>query len=272
MSDQVENTNEFDNVTFENQDTTDIKRQIKEMEYTTKIDHLDEHEPESGFRYGIFSFLSPEGVHNCKVRGIKLWDVARTETEGRKLLETLKKKEKYFPLFLGELGKWMAWDPEDSYVKEVAHDDKKYSKLVNDQRKKQLKDLDELNTLAGKKKQQLEQKEVAHKKRVAESIKSAKSNVQETDTKFVPTVDRAQTARERLQKLKKLKDEKTEKESANRPEDDIKVRQELLKQENERLKQKEDTLLDTKKTSDKVAQNLQKLKEMMSKKNNQTNN
>jgi hypothetical protein len=269
MSDQVENTNEFENVTFENQDTSDIKRQIKEMEYTTKIDHLDEHEPESGFRYGIFSFLSPEGVHNCKVRGVKLWDVARTESDGRKLLESLKKKEKYFPLFLGELGKWMAWDPEDSLVKEVVHDDKKYNKLVNDQRKKQLTDLDDLNTLAGKKKQQIEQKEVAHKKRVADSIKSAKSVVTESETKFVPTVDRAQAARDRLQKLKRLKDEKTEQ---AKPEDDIKVRQELLKQENERLKQKEDALTETKKTTDKVSKNLEKIKELMNKKNIQPTN
>jgi len=247
---------ESDNITFENQDDTK-KEEVVEKEYN-KIDHLDEHEPDSGYRWALFSFISPEGIHNCKIRGLKIWDVYRTEEKAKEMLPELRKKEKYFDILLGEVGKWLPWDPDQNQVKEQVYDNKKLQKLMNQQQKK---NLDDLNTLVEKRKQQLNTAEKTHNKRVENALKNAKSTVEETKA---PKVDphSQEIARSKLKKILK------QREDAKAPvatENDLKIREELLKKESERLKSKELDLTTSVEKMKSVNDNISKIQDYLKK-------
>lgn len=59
------------------------------------------------------SFLSPEGVKNCSIRGLKIRGVFGTEEHANQWAEIIRKHDKHFDVFVGEMGKWLPWDPEE---------------------------------------------------------------------------------------------------------------------------------------------------------------
>ena len=48
-----------------------------------KIDHLKEDEPIPGQKFVCLSFVSPEGIRNCSVRGVKVRGVFSTYDEAK---------------------------------------------------------------------------------------------------------------------------------------------------------------------------------------------
>lgn len=139
----------------------------------TNIDQLDEDDIIPGQLYVLMSFISPERIMNCDIRGVKIRGVYASREKAEKALEALKKKDKYFDIWLGEVGKWLPWNPNTGQAEEVKYRNKKLDKIMGKVHKTEL---ETLNELVGRRKDQLDKDKVAHKDRIKNSIKEAVRN------------------------------------------------------------------------------------------------
>lgn len=154
-----------------------------DMKKYTKVDNLDE-DTFAGFY--LVSFISPEGIMNCNVRGLKLRTyknkvVFQTLEEAQQAAEDINKKDGYFHVFVGESGKWMGWDPspdDRTKVEKEVWANKDQNDIMQSLRDKEDKKLQELNALVGKKKSMVDKDKKTHKKRVAKAIKDGLSGKQ----------------------------------------------------------------------------------------------
>ena len=99
----------------------------------TKIDYLDEDAPISDQKWCCVSFLSPEGVMNCATRGIKIRGVYDTREEAEQRAKNLHSIDSDFHVFVGEVGKWLPWDPDledKSKVKDSVYYDERLQVLM----------------------------------------------------------------------------------------------------------------------------------------------
>lgn len=139
----------------------------------TEIDTLDEDKPIPGQLFYIASFASPEGIMNCGVRGLKIRGIYSTMSEAQNRIEELKKFDKYFDMYIGEVGKWNPWNPGATQVESVKYRNKKLDKIMAEtQKTRHGKDTVTLNELVGRTKQSIDNSKKAHKKRVGDSIRN----------------------------------------------------------------------------------------------------
>jgi len=102
---------------------------MKEKE-VTYIDHLIEDNPINGQKWVCISFLSPEGIMNCSVRGLKVRGVYDTREEADKRAENLQKIDPDFDVFVGEVGKWLPWDPDPNEAEDQVYREKQLNDLA----------------------------------------------------------------------------------------------------------------------------------------------
>lgn len=97
----------------------------------TKVDYLteDKNVP-SGQRFVCVSFLSPEGVRNCTIRGLKIRGVFGDEPSARKFAADLQQEDPLFHIFVGEMGKWLPWDQDPNTVKDQNYAEEELQKLM----------------------------------------------------------------------------------------------------------------------------------------------
>lgn len=102
------------------------------MSGQVKIDHLDEDEPITGQNFALVSFVSPEGVKNTSLRALKIRGVFPDIDSAQKKAEELNTKDKYFHIFVMEVGKWAGWDPElnESNADKQRYHEKELNELV----------------------------------------------------------------------------------------------------------------------------------------------
>lgn len=96
----------------------------------TYIDHLDEDDPLPNQKWVCVSFLSPEGISNCKIRGLKVRGVFATKEEADACADKLGKKDRFFDIHVGELGKWLPWDPEPNSAENQVYKEKELNELM----------------------------------------------------------------------------------------------------------------------------------------------
>jgi len=98
---------------------------------TTKyIDYLSEDQPIPGQLWTCISFLSPEGIKNCSLRGLKIRGVFGTRQEADARAHELQKIDSDFHVFVGEMGKWLPWDPDPNDVKDQVYQEKELNDLM----------------------------------------------------------------------------------------------------------------------------------------------
>lgn len=104
-----------------------------------KIDYLTEDKPLPNQKFVCLSFLSPEGISNCKIRGLKVRGVYDTYEEATSRAKTLRDTDKHFHVFVGEVGKWLPWDPEpdSKNVKDAEYAETELNNLMQSYRKNQ---------------------------------------------------------------------------------------------------------------------------------------
>lgn len=202
----------------EQQTESNLGNYEEDMKKYTKIDNLDEDPVVDSGRYFLVSFVSPEGVMNCKMRGLKIRTYKNKITyatldEAKVAADEINKKEKYFHVFVGETGKWMGWDPEPSdrkFVEEEKWADKDQDLIMQKMCERETKNLSELNALVGKKKALQEKESKTHKKRVAQALKDSATGKNKTPLKPEETKEsedveivNEETVQEELNKTKK---------------------------------------------------------------------
>jgi len=103
-----------------------------------EIDHLMEDPIIMSQRYVCISFISPEGLKNCTVRGVKIRGVYATAEEAKARAKEISEFDSDFDVFVGEMGKWLPWDPDPNSVKDTVFQEKELNELAY-QRKQSLK-------------------------------------------------------------------------------------------------------------------------------------
>lgn len=100
---------------------------------TKYIDYLDEDEVISNQKWVCVSFLSPEGIKNCTLRGLKVRGVYGTRAEADQRAKDLQAIDPDFDVFVGEMGKWLPWDPDpndEDKVKDQHYQEQQLNELM----------------------------------------------------------------------------------------------------------------------------------------------
>lgn len=98
-----------------------------------KVDVLSEDPPIKGQTYVVISFLSPERVEgsNPGVRALKVRGVYATREEAEARSKYIRDSvDPHFDVYVGEVGKWLAWDSREHTDKE-SYADEALDKLMN---------------------------------------------------------------------------------------------------------------------------------------------
>lgn len=94
------------------------------------VDHLTEDKPIPGQEWVCISFLSPEGIRNCSVRGLKIRGVYATKKEAEKRAKELQLEDPDHNIFIGTVGKWLPWDPDVNSVEDQVYKEKELNELA----------------------------------------------------------------------------------------------------------------------------------------------
>lgn len=139
---------------------------LKDKTYK-KVDYLDEDPPLRGQNWVCVSFLSPEGVKNCKIRGLKVRGTYATREEADRRAKELGQTDKDFDIFVGEVGKWLPWNPDpDEAEDEVFRDDQ-----------------DQLNNLMKAKKENMAKAQQVQEERKREMLQKSHDQERRDETK-----------------------------------------------------------------------------------------
>jgi len=104
----------------------------------TKIDYLLEDDVINSQKYCCISFLSPEGVSESNIRGVKVRGCYATYEEACKRAEFLQKVDKDFNIYVGEVGKWMPWDDQEK-VEDNVYREQELNNLMKNYKENQEK-------------------------------------------------------------------------------------------------------------------------------------
>jgi len=219
-----ENTNTQENTqAAEVVETAPVKEQ-------KKIDYLTEDTPIAGQEYYCVSFLSPEGINNCSVRGFKFRGAFPTLEAAQAHAKKLQKEDPNFHIYVGESGKWGPWDPDPNssntqeYYEEKLQDLMKgyltsqekgrqeelsrKRKMVEESIKREVeKRTHDANAVRSRMKQKLEARQAAVRasKIESEQMKSGQVTAASSATTTTEnTADELRKINENLEKMKKL--------------------------------------------------------------------
>jgi len=139
---------------------------VKSKTETKYIDYLEEDDPIPGQLWFCISFVSPEGIKNCNTRGLKVRGVYGSRKEADKRADDLHRKYPDFDVFVGEIGKWLPWNPDPNECQDSVYLEKELNDIV-----KGYKD-----NMEKSKEMQRERKEDMIKKGAAEEQSKAKAS------------------------------------------------------------------------------------------------
>ena len=264
---------ELDDQLSESETNEKINTEINEENKYTKIDNLDEDPVLTKQKFACISFVSPEGVMNTSIRAVKIRGVYETHEEAIKRCEELKSIDKYFDVFVGEVGKWLAWDPDPHTCENTVYRDEKQDKIM-----KQNMNNNKMNELVGRKKEILEKGWESENRRVADKIISGTSEKGSSSYDNKKVLDKTlkekklkskQIKADNLEKLKEkmrktLNDRKLKKdEPETNKDEDLKIflenNKKVIEEEEKKIVEKEETL-------DKIEENIDKIKKYLNQK------
>lgn len=218
--------------------TNTQQSKINQESKGTKVDQLKEDKPITGQNYFCVSFISPEGVRNTTVRGLKIRGVFDKYEDAQEHAKKLQEEDPAFHIYVGEMGKWLPWDPnpdDKNKVKDNQYYEEELQKLVKGY---------EDNRERAKKAESDRKKDLIQK-----SLQQAKKN--QVDKQKLDAI------RKKVQQNKKQKPTNNNTEKTQQ-EDKLMLEKERLNKNDVAIKQNEDNLRD-------LDSNLSKLKEIYNK-------
>ena len=229
------------------EDEEDIKIESK----VTKIDHLKEDKPLPGQNYVCISFVSPEGIRNTTIRGLKIRGVFEKLEYAQEHAEKLQKEDPSFHIYVGEMGKWLPWDPnpeDKSKVKDSKYYEEELQKIVEGYEKNR----ERASKAENDRKRELLQK----------SLQSAKKN-QSNKGKLEQQKDILRKKVEDRKMNDNKQKVKSEEQIISDPE--LKEKEEKVALENERINKNEEQIKESENKLKSLDENLNKIKEIYNK-------
>ena len=233
---------------------------------TKYIDYLSEDEPMPGQLWVCISFLSPEGIKNCSVRGLKIRGVYGTRQEADKRAEQLQKIDSDFHVFVGEMGKWLPWDPDPNDIQDQIYQEKQ----LNDLMKGYKENLDN-----AKKMQHQRKDDMIRQAAVEEQSKQENNAKEKTKARLRKKLE----AKKQQKKLNNFVDKDLEKNPMNQKqltdtektlqiyEKKLKEEEELIKSEKQRINKNEKQINEKSQTIETIESKLSKIQELYEKLN-----
>ena len=146
------------------------------------VDFLTEDAPLANQAYVCLSFISPEGVKNCKTRGLKVRGVCATEEEAKARCAELNAIDPDFDVFIGEVGKWLPWNPDPAESKNQVYREKELNDIVEGHHK----NLNKAKQLEAERKTELLKKSLTEEKSRKTLVKEQNSErLEKNDDKQV---------------------------------------------------------------------------------------
>lgn len=245
------------------------------MSKSKKIDLLSEDKEIPTQKYVCISFLSPEGVKNCSIRGLKVRGSFSTYEEATAHAKQLQDIDKDFHVFVGEVGKWLPWDPEPNTAGDQVYRENELNNLMHAykenlqkaktmeaERKSEM--LDE--AVSGEKSRKKKMKEKL-KKKLADKKTAPLSDINTTTPAPTTNVSNSSvsimssslsTSTTSIAPSTNTKESEQKIEAIKKKEDDLKATKEKIDNAKEELKKSTET-------SDKIDENMEKIKKLYGK-------
>lgn len=224
------------------------------------------------------SFITPELIKNCKVRGLKVRGVYATEEEARNRCRELNKIDPDFNIYVAPVGTWVPWsdDPEKAEDTEYANEElnnlmKAYkenqvkAKMLHEQRKQ---DLIEKNIRESEEQKKKNEKESKNSK--TESNNSEVSNIEVANSEVSNIVDNSEVSNDEYILNKKRLDRNNDLtaenfENIDELENNLLDNTNNIENKQEFLDNKKDLLDETEDIRDSIRKEIQKAKETFDK-------
>lgn len=219
------------------------------MEYmssnTKYIDYLTEDDPIPSQMWVCISFLSPEGIKNCNVRGLKIRGCYPTREQADARAKHLQEIDPDYNVFVGEVGKWLPWDPDVNSVEDQQFQEK------------------ELNDLAKGYKKNLEKAKSAQEQRKRDMVNQAAKQEKST---LEQRKDRMRAKLEERRKNKEDVKELTEKEKEiEHKEKELEIKEKKVKEERRKLIEIEEEIEDKEEAVGNIDEKLSRIQELYAK-------
>jgi hypothetical protein len=119
------------------------------------VAHLTEDEQINGQHFVCLSFVLPEGkIKNCSLSAVKVRGVFSKIEDAKLHAENLRKKDPYFDIYVGEMGKWLPLDPDPNTIEEEQYQEKELNHIISNYKKAR----DESKTIYDERKKEMMQK------------------------------------------------------------------------------------------------------------------
>lgn len=208
-----------------------------------KIDYLDEDPAIDSQKWICVSFLSPEAVKNCKLRGFKFRGAFGTRQEAEAHAKEIQEKlDPDFHIYVGEGFKWLPWDQDPETVENQEYHEKELNELMKATKE---------NLLLKK------QHENERKKQKIQAALDKNTNVKRNNTK--------ERLQEKLMKHCAMKGDVEPVPEVQNEQSDVPVSQEEIKEKMEKLIMDEKKLEEEKNDVVELNNGLQKLQEVYNK-------
>lgn len=222
----------------------------------TKIDRLMEDDPITDQYWACLSFLSPEGVRNCNIRALKIRGVFATREEADKRAKELQQIDSNFHVFVGEVGKWLPWDPDPNDVKDQIYYEKELQKLMEGY------------------KENLDKSKKMHHQYKQDMLKQAASQEQSREDKTKSRLRKKLETKNQQKKIDNLVnsqldtiDDDDDESDIKITEDEIKNSEQLAKAERGRITNVQKEISDSTQTLESIDSKLAKIQELYKKLN-----
>lgn len=103
------------------------------------IDQLPEDTPIPNQTWFVASFVSPQTLKNCNLHLLKVRGVYATREEADKRAAYLQKVDPDFNVYVGEVGKWLGWDPDPNSIEDQKYKEEKLQEIMDSYKKNNAK-------------------------------------------------------------------------------------------------------------------------------------
>lgn len=235
-----------------------------EKKDSVKIDHLYEDIPLPRQRFVCFSFMTPERIKGCKFNAVKVRGVYETYEEAQNRVKQLQKEDPIHDIFIGDVGKWHMVTNDLKMAEDVEYREEELQKLAKGYKE----NMEEAARMEQERKRDLIKKgdyndrpspkdsAVAHRMRQKLEEKKSKEKMLEQAKEQLDNIDHNKLTRNQRRRLKEKEKKRLELES------ELKSKQDIAKQESERLKVTRETVENEESELKETNHNIKKIKKL----------
>jgi hypothetical protein len=106
---------------------------------SNKITYLTSDDVIRNQSFVCLSFITPELIKNCKVRGLKVRGVYSSEAEAKRRCEELNKLDPDFNIYIAPVGCWVPWTDDPDKAEDCEYANSELNKLMKAYKENQVK-------------------------------------------------------------------------------------------------------------------------------------